>query len=134
MVLHQIVEYRKRHVWAQGAGSVTQQQGCVHYLANLTALNNQSCLHTLTYANQVVVNSTNGQQRWDGGMGIVQVAVAQDNVVHTLIYTGFGLVAQVVKSLAQAFLTLGHLKHDRQLLGVEALVADVTKYIKLCVG
>ena len=134
VVLHQIVEYRKCHVWAQGAGSVTQQQGCVHYLANLTALNNQSCLHTLTYANQVVVNSTNGQQRWDGGMGIVQVAVAQDNVVHTLIYTGFGLVAQVVQSLAQAFLTLGHLKHDRQLLGVEALVADVTKYIKLCVG
>ena len=43
-------------------------------------------------------------------------------------------MAQVVKRLAQAFLTFCHLKHDRQLLGVKALIADVTKYIKLCVG
>ena len=81
-----------------------------------------------------MVNGRNSQQRWDGGVRLVQVAVAQNNVVYTLVYTGFGLMAQVVKRLAQAFLTFCHLKHDRQLLGVKALIADVTKYIKLCVG
>ena len=118
----------------------------MHHLTDLTALHNQRRLHTFTYTNQVVVDSRNSQQTGDGGMGIVQISVAQNNVVHTLIDTGFGLVAQVVKRLAQtilvcfivhlaaALLTLSHLKHDRQLLGVKALVADVAQYIKLCVG
>ena len=59
-------------------------------------------------------------------MRLVQVAIAQDNIVHTLVYTGFCLVAQVVERLTQTFLALRYLKEDRQLLGVEALVADVT--------
>ena len=58
-------------------------------------------------------------------MRIVQVAVAQNNVVYTFVYTGFSLMAQVVERLTQTFLTLRHLKEDRQLLGIEALVADV---------
>ena len=67
-------------------------------------------------------------------MRLVEVAVAQDDVVHTLVYTGFSLMTQVVECLAQTFLTLRYLEEDRQLLGVEALIADVTEYIKLCVG
>ena len=51
MLLHQIIQYSERHVRTQGTGTVAQQQGGVHHLANLTALNDQGCLHTLTYAN-----------------------------------------------------------------------------------
>ena len=126
MLLHQIIQHGKRHVWAQGAGAIAQQQGGVHHLANLTALNNQGCLHTLTHADQIMVNSADGQQRWDGCMLLVEVAVAQDNVVNTLIYTGFSLMTQVVECLTKSFLALCYLKENRQLLGVEALVADVT--------
>ena len=131
MPLHKVVEDGERHIWAKCAGTITQQQGCVHSLANLTALNNQSCLHTLTYANQVVVNSTNGQQRWDGGMLIVEVAIREDDVVHTLIHTCLSIVAEVIECLPQTFLALCYLEEDGQFLGVKALVADVTKYIKL---
>ena len=59
---HQIIENGKRHVRTQCAGTITQQQGGVHHLANLTALHNQGRLHTLTHANQIVVNSTYSQQ------------------------------------------------------------------------
>ena len=112
MMLHQIVEHGKGHVGAQGAGTVTQQQGSVHHLANLTALNNQGCLHTLTHANQVVVNSTHSQQRWDSGMRLVEVAIAQNNIVHALIYAGFGLMAEVIESLSKTFLTFSYLEYD----------------------
>ena len=67
-------------------------------------------------------------------MLLVEVAVREDDVVYTLVYTGFSLMTQVVERLTKSFLALCYLKEDRQLLGVEALVADVTKYIKLCVG
>ena len=75
----------------------------MHYLANLAALNDQSCLYALSYANQIVVNGRNSQQRWDGGVRLVQVSVAQNNVVYTLVYTGFSLMAQVVERLYGVF-------------------------------
>ena len=40
VMLHQIVEDGECHVWAEGAGTIAQQQGGVHGLANLTALHN----------------------------------------------------------------------------------------------
>ena len=106
----------------------------MHGLANLTALNNQGCLYALAHANQIVVNGTYSQQRWDGGMLLVDVAVREDDVVYTLVNAGLGILTELVECLTQAFLTLLDIKQDGQLLGVKALISDVTKYIQLGVG
>ncbi len=65
VLLHQVVQHGKGHVRTDSTGTVAQEQSGVHYLAYLTALDNKSRLYTLAHANQVVVNSRNGQQGWD---------------------------------------------------------------------
>ena len=65
VLLHQVVQHGKGHVRTNGTGTIAQKQSSVHHLAYLTTLDNQGCLHTLAHANQVVVNSRNGQQRGD---------------------------------------------------------------------
>ena len=60
--LHKVVQYGKGHVRTNGAGTVTQKKSSVHYLAYLTALDNQGCLYTLLHTYQIMVNSTYSQQ------------------------------------------------------------------------
>ena len=98
----------------------------MHHLANLTALHNQRRLHTLTHTDQIVVDSRDSQQTGDGSVRLVEVAIAQDDVVHTLIHTLLGLLTEVVERLAQSAFTLRNLKENGQLLGVETLIADIT--------
>ena len=45
-------------------------------------------------------------------MRLVEVAIAQNNIVHALIYAGFGLVAEVIESLSKTFLTFSYLEYD----------------------
>ena len=85
--LHQVIQYSESHVGAQCAGTIAQQQSGVHHLANLTTLHNQRRLHTLTHANQIVMDSRDSQQRRYRRMRLVDVAIAQDDVVHTFIHT-----------------------------------------------
>ena len=85
----------------------------MHHFANLTTLHNQGGLHALTNANQIVVDSRNSQQRWDGGMMLIDIAVAQDDVVHTFINALLSLLAKVFESLTKSALTLCHLKENR---------------------
>ena len=59
-------------------------------------------------------------------MRLVEVAIAQDDVVHTFIDTLLSFLTKVFKCLAKSALTLCYLKENGQLLGVETLVADVT--------
>ena len=61
-MLYQVVEDGECHVWTECAGTITQQQGCMHGLTNLTTLNNQGCLYALAHADQIMVNSTYSQQ------------------------------------------------------------------------
>ena len=65
----------------------------MHSLANLSALYYQGCLHTLAHTYQMVVYSRNSQQRWNCSVHFVNVAIAQDNVVHTFINTLLCLLA-----------------------------------------
>ena len=134
VTLHQVVENGKRHIRTDGAGTIAQQQGGMHHLTNFATLYNQGSLHTLTHAYQIVVDSRDGQQRGDGSVHVVDVAVAEDNVVHTLVHAGLGLMTQIVQCLAQAFLALLHIKENGQFLGIESFIANVTQYVQLCVG
>ena len=106
----------------------------MHHLTNLTALNDQGGLYALTHRNQIMMHGTYSQQTRYCSMRLVDIAIRENDVVHTLVNTCLSLMTQVIQSLSQALFTLTHFKEDRQLLGVKAFIADVTKYIKLCVG
>ena len=66
-------------------------------------------------------------------MLVVDVAIAQDNIIYTLVNARLGLVAEVIQSLTQTLFTFIYIEKDREFLCVESLITDVTKYIKLCV-
>ena len=69
----------------------------MHHLTNLTALNNQSRLHTLSNADKIVVNSTHGEERRNGSMLDVYVTVRENDVVNTLINTVLCLLAKRIE-------------------------------------
>ena len=110
--LHQVVQHGKRHIRTQCRGSVAQQQRRMHHLANLAALHYQRRLHTLAYADQVVVNSRDRQQRRDGRMRLVDVAVTEDDVVDPFVHAPLSFMAEVVECLAQSLFTLLDIEED----------------------
>ncbi len=106
----------------------------MHHLPDLARLDNQGCLHALAHRDEVVVDGTHGQQGWYGDMGLIDIAVAEDDVVVAFVDALLGIMAQAVESIAQARFALPCLKEDGQLDGVEALVTDVAEDVELRVG
>ena len=74
------------------------------------------------------------QQRRYCGVVCVHGAVAEYDVVVTLVHALLRILAQAVESLAQSVLPLAAFKQDGQLHGVEALVAYVAQDVELRVG
>ncbi len=60
--LHQVVKNSKSHIRAQRTGTIAQQQGRMHRLANLAALHDERRLHTLADTDEMVMDGTDGQQ------------------------------------------------------------------------
>lgn len=106
----------------------------MHYLTNLTALNDEGSLHTLAGINQVMMYGAHGEQRWDGGMGLIHATVAQDDVVVAIIHALGSLLAEFIQSLMQSFFALGGFEEHVELDGIESLVADILKDIQLGIG
>ena len=86
MTLHEVVEDGEGHIGTECRCTIAQQQGGMHRLTNLTTLNNQRRLHTLTHTNQIVVNSTHSQQGWDSRMIGIHITVGKDDIVVTLVH------------------------------------------------
>ena len=72
----------------------------MHHLADLTALNNQSCLHTLTCVNEVVVYGAHCEQRRNGDMILVDVAVGEDDIVVAFVHALLCIVTELVEGFA----------------------------------
>ena len=105
----------------------------MHGLSDFSALHDKCCLYALAHGYEIVVYGTHRQQRRYGGMLPVHLTVGEDDVVVSLVDTLFGILAQLVESVAQSVLPLAAFEEDRQLDGVEALVAYVAEDVKLCV-
>ena len=106
----------------------------MHYLTNLTALNDEGSLHTLAGINQIMMYGTHGEQRWDGGMGLIHATVAQDDVVVTIIHALGSLLTKFIQCLMQSFFALGGFEEHVEFYCIEALVADILKDIQLGIG
>ena len=125
-------------IWVDGGGAVAEQQRGMHRLTNLPALDDQRRLDPLASGNQVMVHGADSQQRRDGRMGLVHVAIRQNDVVHPVIDAFLRLAAEVGQGPAQVGRRRGGtfraFEQDRQLDGVEALVTDVAEQVELRVG
>ena len=132
--LHQVVQNGKGHIRTQCRGTIAQQQCRMHGLAYLTAFHDEGGLHTLADADQIVMDGTYSQQRGDGGMRLVNIPVAEDDVVHSLVHTVLCLMTEIVQRLAQSFFSFLDVEEYREFLCLESFVADVAKYIELGVG
>ena len=106
----------------------------MHYLTNLAALNDEGSLHTLAGINQIMMYGAHGEQRWNGGMGLIHATVAQDDVVVAIIHALCCLLAELIQSLMQSFFALGGFEEHVELYSIEALVADILKDIQLGIG
>ena len=106
----------------------------MHYLTNLTALNDEGSLHTLAGINQIMMYGTHGEQRWNGGMSFIHATVAQDDVVVTIIHALCSLLAEFIQSLMQSFFALGGFEEHVEFDCIESLVADILKDIQLSIG
>ena len=106
----------------------------MHYLTNLTALNDEGSLHTLAGINQIMMYGTHGEQRWNGGMSFIHATVAQDDVVVTIIHALCCLLAELIQSLMQSFFALGSFEEHVEFYCIKSLVADILKDIQLSIG
>ena len=131
VVLHKVVKHGERHIRTYGTGTVAQQQCCVHHLADFPALHYQSRLHALAHTDEIMVHGTHGQQTGDCCMAPVYVAVAEDDVVHTLVHAVLSLTTELLDGFAQSAGTLLYLEEHRKFLRVETLVSDVAEDIQL---
>ena len=66
-------------------------------------------------------------------MCLIHVTVAENNIVVTIIHTSLGVLAQLVKSVAQSFLAFCTFEENRQFDGIESLVSDVAEDVELSV-
>ena len=66
-------------------------------------------------------------------MCLVDVTVREDDIVHTAVNALFCLLAKIVKGITKTSLALLYLEEDRELNGLESLVADVTENVELSV-
>ena len=106
----------------------------MHHLADLTALNDQSCLYTLTHIDEIMMDSTHCEQGGNSHMVAVGATVGEDNIVESVIDALLGFMTELVDSIVQADAALRGIEEDGQLHGVKALVADVTKDVELRIG
>ena len=67
-------------------------------------------------------------------MILIDIAVAEDDVVVAVVDAAFGLLAECIERLAQSVFALAALKQHRQLDCVKSLVAYVAQYIELGIG
>ena len=67
-------------------------------------------------------------------MLLIDIAVAEDDVVVAVVDAAFGLLAECIERLAQSVLALAAFKQHRQFDGVESLVAYIAQYIELSIG
>ena len=106
--------------------AVSQQQGHVVHLAGVTALDKQADPGAGPLPDEVVVDRTGGQQRWDVGQRRGRTAVADDQDVHTVGDCSRGILPKPFQSMGQALAATGHFVAAVQDAGGDAARATVS--------
>ena len=134
VITHQAVEHGKCHIRADSRRTVAQQQCGVHHFAYFARFHYQGCLNALLHRYQIVVHRTDGEQRRYGGMAGIDVAVAEDDVVHAAIHAFLGTVAEFVDGVAKPAFALADVEHHGQFLSFKTFISYVAEYVELGIG
>src|ERR1700730_19103013 len=93
------------------------------HLARLSAFDHKADLSPRAFANQMVMNAGNGEQRGDGRASAIEFPVGQNDDVVTIDDSCAGLVTQVVDRSGQAASTFANVVKHRQRDRFEAMLA-----------
>ena len=121
-------------VRVDGAGAVTNEQGKVHHLAGLAALNNERDLGAGLLAHQAIVHGSHGQQAGDGRVSGVDAAVGDDEQRVAGVHGVGRTRAEVVEGMPQSYLAVCRAEECGQCGGQQVAGRDAAQLLQIAVG
>ena len=133
-LLDHVVEGLERQVGIDTRATVADERTEVVHFARLAGLEDEADLGALAFADEVVVQAGDSEQRRDGSVVTVDAAVAQDDEVDARIDVETGLAADFVHGLLEALGAGLGVEEGRDGDGLELAVGDVTELGEFLVG
>ena len=117
-----------------GAGAVADQQGKVHHLARLAALDDQRHLGAGLVAHQAIMHGGHGQQAGNRRIGRIDAAVGENQQRVAGVDGVRGAGAQIVQRVLQARLAIGGAEERRQRGGQQIARRDAAQLFQIAIG
>jgi hypothetical protein len=80
-----IVEGFEGQIWIDGAATVADQDGEMLNLPGFTGFEDEADAGSGAFANEVMVEAGDGQERRDGGMVMIDAAIGKDEDIDALL-------------------------------------------------
>ncbi len=74
----------------------------MHHFAHFTGFYDECGLYPFLYGDQMMMNGTDCQQRWDGRQFLIDIFIAQDDIIYSFFYRLLGLFAELIQRFFQA--------------------------------
>ena len=133
-LLDHVVEGLERQVGVDTRTTVADERAEVVDFARFAGLEDEADLGALALADQVVVQTGDGEQGRDGSVVTVDAAIAQDDEVDARIDVEAGLAADFVHGLLESLGAGLGVEEGRDGDGLELAVGDVTELGEFLVG
>ena len=117
-----------------GAGAVADEQGEVHHLARLAALDDERDLGAGLLLDQAIVHGGHGQQAGNGRVGGIDAAVGEDQQRVAGVDGVRGAGAQVVERVPQAGFAIFGAEERGQRGGEQIAGGDAAQLFQIAVG
>ena len=124
----------QRQIRIDGARAVTDEEGEVHHLARLAALQDERHLGTRLFAHQVIVDRRHGQQAGDRGIFFIHAAVGENQQSVAGLDGEGSAPAELGECPLQALGALFHGEKHGQRGGQEIALADAAHLFQVAVG
>ncbi len=121
-------------VGIDGAGAVADEQGKVHHLAGLAALDDERHLGAGLLAHQAVVHGGHGQQAGNGRIGGIDAAVGEDEQGIAGVHRVGGAGAQIFERVPEAGLAVFSAEQRGDGGGQQIAGRDAAQLFQIAVG
>ena len=125
---------RERGGGVNGAGAVADEQGEVHDLARLAALNNERDLGAFFFADQPIVHRGHGKKTGNRGVSSIDAAIGKDEQRITGVDGVRRAIAQVFERMPQAFFAILGAEERRKRRGEQIAGRDTAQFFQVAVG
>ena len=130
----QIVDGLDGQVGIDGAGAVADEQGEVHHLARLAALDDERHLGAGLFSHQPVMHRGHGQQAGNRGISRIDAAIRENQQRVAGAHRVCGAVAQIVQRVLESvFAVLG--SEERRKRGSKQIARrDAAQLLEIAIG